>query len=105
MLLLMNDTAKISIKDEIELEMNRRIMDLFAKGMVGKTYGFILGNMMISSDLFKRFGIVVSIQLEKEIAELRQDILHVNRLPSVVVRRIDRMEDDIRLIKTKVGMR
>lgn len=45
------------------------------------------------------------VRLEKEIAELRQDIAQINRLPSVLVHRVDRMEDDIRLIKTKVGMR
>lgn len=44
-------------------------------------------------------------RLEKEIAELRQDIAHLNRIPFALEQRVTRMEDDIRLIKTKVGMR
>lgn len=44
-------------------------------------------------------------RLEKEIAELREDIAHLKQIPFTLERRIDRMEDDIRLIKTKVGVR
>ena len=45
------------------------------------------------------------LRLEKEIASLREDIAHGNRIPASLGHRVDRAEDDIRLIKTKVGMR
>ncbi len=44
-------------------------------------------------------------KIEKEVKELREDLAFVTRLPASVERRVDRMEDDIRLIKTKVGLR
>ena len=44
-------------------------------------------------------------RLEREVKELRGDIAHLNRVPFALEQRVGRMEDDIRLIKTKVGMR
>jgi predicted nucleic acid-binding Zn-ribbon protein len=44
-------------------------------------------------------------RLEKEIVGLRKDIEHLNRIPFSLEQPVTRMEDDIRLIKTKVGMR
>ncbi|MEK7208015.1 MAG: hypothetical protein AAB699_00525 [Patescibacteria group bacterium] len=44
-------------------------------------------------------------RLEKEIADLREDMAFVNKLPASLERRVERMEDDLRLIKTKIGIR
>lgn len=44
-------------------------------------------------------------RLEREIKELREDMAHLTRVPFTLERRVDHVEDDIRLIKTKVGMR
>lgn len=45
------------------------------------------------------------VRLEKEITELRTDIAHVSRLPASLGRRVDHLEDDMRLVKTKAGIR
>ena len=44
-------------------------------------------------------------ELQKDIAELRTDVTRIGHLPESLGRRADRLEDDIRLVKTKVGIR
>ena len=44
-------------------------------------------------------------RLEKEIADLHEDVAHLTQLPASIERRLDRVEDDMRLVKTKVGIR
>lgn len=44
-------------------------------------------------------------RLEREIAELRDDVSRLTPLPAGIERRLDRVEDDMRLVKTKVGIR
>ncbi|MDO8594172.1 MAG: hypothetical protein Q7R93_01515 [bacterium] len=44
-------------------------------------------------------------ELQTVKTELQKDIAVVQRLPESVGRRLDRVEDDVRLVKTKVGMR
>lgn len=43
--------------------------------------------------------------LRKTKEELQKDIAHIQRFPASLGRRVDHVEDDIRLIKTKVGLR
>lgn len=45
------------------------------------------------------------IRLEKEIEKLDQNISHIGYLPIGIERRLDRVEDDLRVVKTKVGIR
>lgn len=44
-------------------------------------------------------------RLEKEIAELRHDLGFVQSMPARLERRMDTLEDGLRLVKTKLGMR
>lgn len=44
-------------------------------------------------------------QLEKEIALLRYDLGFVQSMPARLERRMDTLEDGLRLVKTKLGMR
>lgn len=44
-------------------------------------------------------------RLEKEIAELRHDLGFVQSMPVRLERRMDTLEDGLRLVKTKLGMR
>ncbi len=43
--------------------------------------------------------------LEKVKEELQKDIASINRLPARLERRLDVVEDDLRVVKTKVGIR
>lgn len=45
------------------------------------------------------------VRLEKEITKLDQNISHIGYLPIGIERRLDRVEDDLRIVKTKVGIR
>ncbi len=45
------------------------------------------------------------LQLKEEIAEMHDEIALIERLPVSVERRLDLVEDDMRQVKTKVGIR
>ena len=44
-------------------------------------------------------------KLETVKKELKEDIAHIQSLPASLGRRVDHLEDDVRLVKTKAGIR